>query len=114
MTYRPTRNFRLGAMRDRVNIQTSTDTIDDAGQPIRTWSTTYASQPAQYTPTSGGETIRGRQIEAGIQAVFTVHYRPEIVPQMRVVYGSSNYGIVHVRPVEGGLRYIELMCKAVT
>ena len=114
MTYRPTHNFRIGAMRERINIQTSTDSVDDAGQPIRTWATTYTNEPAQYTPTSGGETLRGRQIEAGIAAVFTIHRRTSIVPQMRIVYDSTNYGIVHVRPVEGGRRYVELECKAVS
>lgn len=111
--YIPTR-FSASSMRERINIQTSTDSVDDAGQPIRTWTTTYLSEPAQYTPTSGGETLRGRQIEAGIAAVFTVHRRDSIVPQMRIVYDSTNYGIVHVRPVEGGRRYLELECKAVS
>lgn len=110
--WRP-RGFRVGKMRERVNIQTATDNVDTTGQPIRTWNTTYTSEPAEFTPTSGGEFLRGRQIEAGINAVFVIHRRDSIVPQMRVVHSSTNYGIVHVRQVDGGLRYLELECKAV-
>ena len=105
--------FRVGAMRERVNIQTSTDAVDTTGQPIRSWATTYANEPAEWTPTGGGEILRGRQIEAGISAVFTIHYRASLVPQMRIVHGTTNYGIVRVRQVEGGRRYVELDCKAV-
>jgi len=109
---RTSKSFRLGAMRERVNLQTATDTVDTLGQPIRSWATTYINEPADFRPTIGGEYFRGRQIEANISAVFTIHRRDSIVPQMRVVHNAVNYGIVRVRPVEGGLRYLELECKA--
>ena len=116
MTWRP-RGFRtgtgIGAMRQRINIQTSTDTVDSAGQPIRSWSTTFTNEPAQRLPVRGGESLRGRQVEAGIDEIFVVHMRETITPQMRVVFDARNYGIVYVNPVEGGRRYLELMCKAV-
>lgn len=113
MTWRPRRNFRLGAMRERVNLQTATDTVDDAGQPIRTWATTYASQPAQRMPMRGSEGLRGGQVEAGIDEIFIIHFRESVTPQMRLVHDSRNYGIVYVNQVEGGRRYLELSCKAV-
>lgn len=112
MTWRP-RRFRVGAMRERINIRSSTDVVDTAGQPIRTWSTVYANEPAEFTPTSGGESLRGRQIESGINSVFVVHYHADIVPTMQVVHGSTIYGIVRVRQTDGGKRYMELECKAV-
>ena len=110
MTWRQ-KQFRLGAMRERINIQTATETTSDAGDVERTWATTYANEPAKFEPTSGGETLRGKQVEAGISAVFTVHYRSTYTPEMQVVHGSNAYGIVYVRPVEGGRRYSELWCK---
>lgn len=114
MTWRPMRGFRVGAMRERINIQTATDSVDDAGQPIRSWANTYANEPACWEPISGQETLRGRQVEAGITTIFYTHYRSSVVPQMRVVHNSVNYGIVYVKPIEGGRRYLELQCKAVT
>lgn len=113
MTWRPQRGFRLGAMRERVNLQTATETTDAAGQVIRTWTTTYASEPAQRMPMRGGEGARGRQVEAGIDEIFIIHFRESVTPQMRLVHDSRNYGIVYVNPVDGGRRYIELSCKAV-
>ena len=111
MTWRPTR-FRLGAMRERITVETPTND-ESTGQPIRTWSTLYASEPAQWTPTSGGEVVRGQSVEADISAVAVVHYRDGYTPEHRVVYNGRNYGIVHVKRVEGGRRYIELHLKAV-
>lgn len=111
MTWRP-QQFRTGAMRERINIQTATNSVDSAGQSIPTWATTYANEPAKFEPTSGGENPRGKQVEAGIAAIFTVHYRSNYVPTMRVVHGSTTYGIVYVKPVEGGKRYAELWCKS--
>lgn len=111
MTWRP-QHFRLGAMRERINVQTLTRTVSDAGDGVESWATTYSNEAAKYDPVSGGETPRGRQVEAGITAIFTVHFR-DYVPEMRVVYNSTNYGIVYVKPIEGGRRYVELWCKAV-
>lgn len=112
MSWRPTRGFRVGAMRERVQIQSASESADLAGQVIRTWSTTYANEPAQRMPVRGGESLRGRQVEAGIDEIFVTRFHADIVPQMRVVFDSRNYGIVYVNPVEGGRRYLELHCKA--
>lgn len=113
MTWRPTRGFRLGAMRERLQIQTATETVDAAGQTIRTWVTTYVNEPAQRMPVRGGEGARGRQVEAGIDEIFVIHFRETVTPHMRVSFDSRTYGIVYVNPVEGGRRYLELSCKAV-
>lgn len=113
MTWRPGRGFRLGAMRERVQIQTGTESVDEAGQTIRTWITTFANEPAQRMPVRGGEGTRGRQVEAGIDEIFVIHFRDTVTPQMRLVFDSRTYGIVYVNPVEGGRRYLEISCKAV-
>ena len=95
--------------RHRVTIQTPTATQDEAGQPIVAWSTFYASEPAEFTPTGGIESMRGKQLEAGTKGIFRVNYRAGYTTQMRVVHNGTNYGITHVNPVDG-LRYeIELM-----
>lgn len=56
--------------------------------------------------------MRGQSIEAGISAVATVHYRAGYSPLLRVVYDGNIYGIVHVKRVDGGRRYIELFLKS--
>lgn len=112
MTFRPKR-FTAANMRHRITLQTATEAADGAGQMVQTWANTLTGEPADYTPTIGGEVLRGKQVEAGISAVFIVRFRESTyTPQQRIVFDGTNYGIVHVRPVDGGRRYIELHCKA--
>lgn len=113
MTYRPTRGFRLGEMRHRITVKTETTTQDDAGQPVVTLATWLVEEPAKFEPTTGGEGARGRQVEAGISAIFTVRYRDGYTPEMAVVIGGETYYIVYVKPVQGMDRYRELHCKSV-
>ena len=112
MTWRPG-GFRVGSMRERITVQDFTATVDEHGQTIRDYRTLRYREPAQFLPTSGGENIRGRQIEAGVNAAFIVRYRPDYDATKRVVHNGIVYGIVYVHPVDGGRRYLDLRCKAV-
>ena len=112
MGYRPT-GFNLGQMRNRITVKTETTSQDSAGQPVVTLATWLSDEPAKWEPTTGGEGTRGRQVEAGISAVFTVHYRDGYTPKMSVICNGQTYGIVYVNPVDGMNAYRELHCKAV-
>jgi len=103
--------FHIGQMRHQITIQSSTTTLSDNGQPMRTWSTLYLNQPAKWMPTAGTETTRGRSVEAGISCVFTIREQPSITPEMQVIHSSGTYGIGYVKPVDGYPRYTELHCK---
>ena len=106
--------FRVGSMRERITIQTFTEAVDTNGQTVRTFSTLLYREPAQWIPTSGGETVRGKQIEAGINAIFIVRYRASTyTPELRISHNSETYGIVHVKQIDGQRRYLQLECKAV-
>lgn len=110
--YRPQR-FHIGEMRSRITVKTETTSQNASGQPVVTLSTWLADEPAKFEPTRGTEGARGRQVEAGIAAVFTVHFRPGYTPEMAVVCNGQTYGIVYVHPVDGMNAYRELHCKAV-
>lgn len=114
MTWRPGRGFRVGAMRDFINIQSHT--VDaSSGQPIRSWSNLHVAVPAQWQPVSGGETVRGRQVEAGINDIFIIRHKNGLSTDMRVIHAATNttYGIVSIIHSDGGIRYLELHCKAI-
>jgi SPP1 family predicted phage head-tail adaptor len=115
MTGHPSDNrldrFHVAEMRDKINIQSATETLDDHGQPIRTWSNSYYQLPAKWMPVAGSETIRGRSVEAGIATMFIIRHAGGITPEMRVVHDSGTYGIGYVKPIGGRQRYIELHCK---
>lgn len=110
-SFRP-RTLRLGAMRERITIQAPTETLDDYGEPIVEWTDIFTSEPASMRHTGGTEVSRGEQVEANVKAVFTVRYRDGIDSTMRIVHEGRAYGILHVNPVQGGRRYIELLTAA--
>lgn len=111
--YRPGRGFHIGEMRSRITVKTETPAQDAAGQPVVTLVTWLTNEPAKHEPISGGESARGRQVEAGITAIFTVHYRAGYTPEMAVICNGQTYGIVYVLPVDGMNAYRELHCKGV-
>lgn len=111
--YRPGRGFHIGEMRHRITVKTESTTQDSAGQPVVTLSTWLTDEPAKYEPTTGGESARGRQVEAEIAAVFTVHYRSGYTPEMAVVFSGQTYYVVRVLPVDGMNAYRELHCRGV-
>lgn len=101
-------------MRHRVLVQQVAETFDaSTGEPVRTWSTFKASEPAAYDEVRGGETFRGSQVEATIAAIFTVRFDADFAPTMRISYLSRIYGIVFCRRVRGYDRYLELHCKTI-
>ena len=103
-------------MRQRIALQEAARAADDNGQLVSTWTTVAGegSIPAQYIPTSGGETIHGKQMEAGIRAVFVVRYRSGVYsPENRISYGGLYYGIVYVTDIDGQRRYQRIECRAV-
>ena len=111
MTYRQA-SLRLGSLRQRITIQSVTVSVSDAGDRSETWANAYTDEPAEVNFVTGGETLRGKQVGANVGVVFLVRYRDDYDTSRRVVYGGVNYGIVFVRPIEGGRRYTELHCKA--
>lgn len=103
----------VGRMRYNVTIQQQSAPSSDVGSPAVTWSTRYASEPADYEYPRGGMAGRGRQVEEGVDAIFTVRYRDGYAVTDRVVFDGENYGIVFIRPVSGRERYLELHTKLV-
>jgi SPP1 family predicted phage head-tail adaptor len=113
MTFRPEKGFRVGEMRHRITVKVETTSQDDAGQPVVSMVTWICDEPAKCDPMTGAQGARGRQVEAGITAIFTVRYRDGYTPEMIVVHRGQQYGIVYVHSVAGADRYIELHCKGV-
>src|SRR5690606_3912210 len=107
MTARPAR-FAIGQLRDRITIADEVTEQDAYGQSVVSLVNRYINEPAKYEDVSGIESTRGRQIEAGINAIFTVRRRDGYHPQQVVIRRGQRYGVVHVRAVGGQDRYAEL------
>lgn len=107
------KGMRLSDMRHRVSLDTPTKTIDAARQPVTTWTTELENQPARYTQVSGGETVRGRQVEAGANALFTVNYRDNYKVEKQIRFRGQRFGILRIDNVDGIGRFLDLHCKTI-
>jgi len=100
---------KVGAMRYRIDVQEQVETLDTTGEPIVTWRDYLVEEPAEFIPTGGLESYRGKQLEAGTKAIFRVRYRPGYTTQMSCMFDGTRYGITHINPVDGMRRYLDLL-----
>jgi len=110
------RGIRVGALRHKVSIQINAvnDGTSSQGQPLPgTRTFRFTVEPADYEYASGGVTARGRQVDETVRAVFTVRYRDGYTIRDSVIFNSQEFGIVHIRPVMGRDRYLELHCRSI-
>lgn len=72
------------AYRDRVRIEYRTDA---ASAETPAWSTLPGgvSVPCSIEAAAGGESMRGRQVEAHIKAIVEMRKRTDLTPAMRLV-----------------------------
>lgn len=89
----------IGAMRERIVVQSFTDTPDAEGQPIRTWST-FTTLWARNTFLSGKELEGMQKINEQVQARFIVRYRTDLTELMRVTWRGSTWNIHAFLPTE--------------
>ena len=102
----------VAQLRHRIIVKSRSTTQDaDTGQPVESWSTRFASEPAKYEQVSGGEFLRGRKIDAQTTAIFTVNYRQGYATTDTITYDGKTYGIVRIDTPEGVRRYLEIQAK---
>jgi SPP1 family predicted phage head-tail adaptor len=77
-----------------------------------TYTAKYTNIAAKYEQVSGGEVVRGRQIEAGVIALFTVNYRDGYIQTDRITFDGQTYGIHRMHKPDGVKRFLEIHCKA--
>lgn len=109
-----TRTSTVGHMRHRITVQTATQTVDSSRQPVTTYVNRLTGEPAAFVQVSGGESVRGRQVESTVVALFKVNYRNGYSTTDRIVFDGENYGIARVEKPDGIARFLWLHCKAVT
>jgi hypothetical protein len=110
------KGIRVGGLRHKISVQINavSNGASSQGQPIPGAKTfRFTSEPADYEYASGGVTARGRQVDETVRAVFTVRYRDGYTIRDSVVFRSQEFGIVHIRPVMGRDRYLELHCRSI-
>ena len=103
--------MRAGRLSSRVTIQQRTDTPNDIGELVPTWSTLSAVW-ADIIHNSGLETLKAGASASVVKASIRIRYRADIKPEMRVVKGSDVYNIEAVLPSQGRV-YCDLVCERV-
>ena len=97
--------MRNGIYRHLITIQNDTS-ADGAEAP--TWGTFVDNVPSGYYDVAGGETFRGKQLEASVTAVFEIRYYTGVTEEMRIVNASRNFNISKIVDRQGISRYLEL------
>jgi SPP1 family predicted phage head-tail adaptor len=88
---------------DRViDIETPTATRDATGDPVTSWSTFLAREPAEYMPAGGAEQFAALQRQATALARFRIRFRTDLTLVMRLLYGDVVYDI---RAIEEDRRF---------
>lgn len=102
--------MRIGDLRQRVDLETPTNTADGMGGQTVAWST-FTTVWAAVWPVSASE-----QVQAGQQAMTITHririrWRSGVTSDMRVKFGSRYFAIVGIVTPNEIHRQIDLLCK---
>ncbi|MCO5131209.1 MAG: phage head closure protein [Xanthobacteraceae bacterium] len=90
--------MRAGKLDQQIVVQRFTNTVDDYGTPIETW-TTLATVRAQIIQQSTEEFIRGYGASDDAIVIFRVRWIPDISTADRVVFDGDNYNIKELKPI---------------
>ena len=111
------RRERTGSRRYRADVQQHDATVDGHGSPTFTtagdWDTVVTGWPCEILTTTGGETIRGRQVSATTTHVLYGQFAggSSITPEMRLVVNGVNYSVVSAYDPDGMRRKIRVEAK---
>jgi len=102
--------MKSGRLRDRITIQTYTDSLNSYGELVKTWAT-FATVFAEITPISGREYLQSEQVRGEISHRIRIRYLAGILDKMQIVHGSRTFQIVAVLPDRTNAREIIIMAN---
>ena len=104
-------SLRAGSMRDRVQIQSRTDSIDAGGQEQSTWTTIYTCWAEINQYVASNKEDLGVRVNS-LQAKVTTRYNAVIIPTMRVLVNNTGdlYIIDQVADPDGIKFVMDLHC----
>jgi SPP1 family predicted phage head-tail adaptor len=107
----------VGALRERVTIQSATLQQDSYGEPIATWSNLVTTPTvwANIRSKAGGERFvsGGEQVIAQLIHTVTIRHRTDVTVKMRLLEGSRVFLIENMYDPTGRNEYIALECTEV-
>jgi SPP1 family predicted phage head-tail adaptor len=103
---------KIGRMRQRVTLQSLTETPDSYGQRIQTW-TTVGTYWAYLKAISGAEMVNGQQIKANVTHFVQMRYVGSVTPSMRILLGTRVINLVWVNNIDERNRTYEFQAQEV-
>ncbi|ABS62532.1 phage head-tail adaptor, putative [Parvibaculum lavamentivorans DS-1] len=100
----------IGALRERVTLQSPIRTADGAGGAAVTWDD-GVSIWAKVEMRGGGETPAGERLEARALVRMTIRYRSGITAEMRALWQGRAFNIRNLRDADGRRRFLVLDCE---
>ena len=106
--------MRIGPMRKRGAIQSASNTRDDYGEPIPSWSTD-ATVWASIEPLNGRELVSAQQQHAETTHRVRMRYQPgtTVTAAKRLLFGSRVLEIISVINRKEKKRMLEILCKEI-
>lgn len=102
--------MKVGRLRNRVTVQSSTDTVNDCGELVQTWAT-FEEVYAEVRSVSGREYLQTDKVRAEVSHVITIRYLAGLLPNMRIVHGTKTFEIVAILPDRTDARMMQIMCN---
>jgi SPP1 family predicted phage head-tail adaptor len=100
----------IGALRHRVTFENLALTSDAIGGKVHIW-TPVATVWARYEPQRAREIFSEHYLENEETALFTIRYRTDITPKMRVIFEGKQYDIQSIIHVLGERRWSEVTAR---
>ena len=89
--------MNTGRLRERIIIQTYSDSSNDYGETVKNW-TTFATVFAGKRSVTGREYIQNDKVKGEVSHVFRIRYLDGVQDKMRILLGSRVFEIRAVLP----------------
>jgi len=101
--------MRLGPLRQRVNIQARSATVDAFGQESETWAT-VATVWASVEPLSGRELLAAQQVQGETTHRVRMRYMAGVTTSSRVLFNLRPFDVRSVINKNEAGAFLELLC----
>ena len=102
--------MRSGELRHRIELQTNTPVANAIDELVDTY-TTFATVWGAIEPLSGNRLFLAQQADSQIQGVVRIRYRKDVVPTMRIKFGSRYLQIISIIDREERHQELQVMYK---
>lgn len=103
--------MQSGKLDREIVIQSLSNTVDDYGTPVETW-TTFATVRAQVLQLSAQEFLRSYGASSETAIIFRIRYLDGVTLAHRVSYNAGLYNVREIKEI-GRRRILELRCLRV-